>query len=96
MLPSLDFDILRQVRTLDPGLMIGPVVPPARPEYPDFEVDFYSIHFTLATPERVKEAHAEGKAIHVWTVNQPDEMQRMIELGVDNIITDQLAVFQEL
>ncbi|KAI9131127.1 glycerophosphodiester phosphodiesterase [Acaryochloris sp. CCMEE 5410] len=93
---SLDFDILRQVRTLDPGLTIGPVIPPARPEYPDFEVDFYSLHFTLATPERVKRAHAEGKAIHAWTVNQPDDMQRMIEHGVDNIITDQSAVFQDL
>lgn len=91
---SLDFEILRQVRTLDPELTIGPVIPPSRPEYPDFEVDFYSIHFTLATLERVKQAHAEGKAIHVWTVNQPTDMQRMIELRVDNIITDQPAVLK--
>lgn len=91
---SLDFEILQQVRTLDPELTIGPVIPPSRPEYPDFEVDFYSIHFTLATLERVKQAHAEGKAIHVWTVNQPTDMQRMIELRVDNIITDQPAVLK--
>lgn len=93
---SLDFDFLRQVQTLDPELTIGPVIPPSRPEYPDFEVDFYSIHFTLATPERAKQAHAEGKAIHVWTVNQPSDMQQMIELGVDNIITDQPAVLHNL
>ena len=93
---SLDFDILRQVRRLDPELTIGPVIPPSRPEYPNFEVDFYSIHFTLATPERVKKAYSEGKAIHVWTVNQPTDMQKMIELAVDNIITDQPSVLQDL
>ncbi|MGR3278077.1 glycerophosphodiester phosphodiesterase [Acaryochloris marina NIES-2412] len=93
---SLDFDILRQVRSLDPELAIGPVIPPSRPEYPDFEVDFYSIHFTLAIPEQVKQAHAEGKTIHAWTVNQPSDMQRMIELGVDNIITDQPLVLKDL
>jgi len=93
---SLDFEILWQVWTLDPGLMIGPVMPPTRPEHPDFEVDLYSIHFTLATPERVERVHAEGKAVHVWTVNQPSDMQRMIKLGVDNIITDQPAVLQDL
>lgn len=96
MVSSLDFDILRQMRSLDPELTIGPVIPPSRPEYPDFEVDFYSIHFTLATPERVKKAHSEGKSIHVWTVNQPADMQRMIELGVDNIITDQPLVLKNL
>lgn len=93
---SLDFDILRQVRMLDPALTIGPVIPPSLPEYPDCEVDFYSIHFTLATPDRVERVHAEGKTIHVWTVNQPSDMQRMIELGVDNIITDQPLVLKDL
>lgn len=92
---SLDFDILQQVRTLDPELTIGPVIPPSRPEYPDFEVDFYSIHFTLATPDRVERVHAESKTIHVWTVNQASDMQHMIELGVDNIITDQPLVLKD-
>lgn len=96
VISSLDFDILQQVRTLDPELAIGPVIPPSQPEYPDFEVDFYSIHFTLATLERVDQAHAAGKTIHVWTVNQPSDMQRMIEFGVDNIITDQPLVLKDV
>jgi glycerophosphoryl diester phosphodiesterase len=30
--------------------------------------------------------------VHVWTVNQPEVMLRMIERGVDNVITDDPAL----
>ena len=36
----------------------------------------------------MRRAHRAGKEVHVWTVNTQEVMQRMIERGVDNIITD--------
>lgn len=40
------------------------------------------------TPELVAEAHALGLAVSTWTVNDPADIQRMIEAGVDGIVTD--------
>jgi glycerophosphoryl diester phosphodiesterase len=39
----------------------------------------------------VNRAKAAGKKVHVWTVNKPEVMLRMIERDVDNIITDDPA-----
>ena len=40
------------------------------------------------TPELVTECHALGLKVVVWTANQPADMARLIEMGVDGIISD--------
>jgi glycerophosphoryl diester phosphodiesterase len=36
----------------------------------------------------VQEAHGKGLKLLPWTVNNPSDMERLIEMGVDGIITD--------
>ena len=36
----------------------------------------------------IEAAHDAGVEVHVWTVNDGDDMRRLIELGADGIITD--------
>ena len=40
--------------------------------------------------------HRAGSHIHVWTVNDADEMRRLLELGVDGIITDRPDILNEV
>jgi glycerophosphoryl diester phosphodiesterase len=42
----------------------------------------------IVTPETVAAAHALGVEVHVWTINAAAEMERLLDLGVDGIMTD--------
>lgn len=44
----------------------------------------------------VATAHRLGVAVHAWTVNEPAEMSRLLELGVDGIMTDRADVLRDL
>ena len=43
---------------------------------------------------KIREAHAAGIEVVVWTVNDPADMKRMVEWGVDGLITDRPDVFR--
>jgi glycerophosphoryl diester phosphodiesterase len=42
----------------------------------------------VITPRTVKALHAAGVEVHVWTVNDGPAMRRLLELGVDGLVTD--------
>jgi glycerophosphoryl diester phosphodiesterase len=48
----------------------------------------WSMFWRNLAPGDVAEAHALGLKVLPWTVNDPSEMRKLIELGVDGIITD--------
>ena len=58
--------------------------------------DFFSIRYDYVTEKFVREAHALGKEVHAWTVNYRGNVKRMLDIGVDNIITDDPALVRKV
>jgi glycerophosphoryl diester phosphodiesterase len=48
----------------------------------------WSPYYGDVDPETIAEAHRLGLSVVVWTVNKPDDIARMIDIGVDGIISD--------
>ncbi|WP_194408634.1 glycerophosphodiester phosphodiesterase family protein [Microbacterium cremeum] len=46
----------------------------------------------LVTPRFIAAAHRHGVEVHVWTVNEPDHMRRLVAMGVDGIVTDRTDI----
>jgi glycerophosphoryl diester phosphodiesterase len=44
----------------------------------------------------VRAAHRRRLPVHVWTIDDADEMRRLLDLGVDGIMTDEPAVLKEV
>jgi glycerophosphoryl diester phosphodiesterase len=74
-------DVLRFVRSAIAG-----EAPPPGPMALQVPPDFGGR--PLVTREFVAHAHAHDLVVHVWTVNEPAEIERLLELGVDGIMSD--------
>ena len=51
---------------------------------------------TVTNDSLVKAAHARGYHVHVWTIDDPDEMNRLLDLGVDGLMTDRPQVLKDV
>ncbi|MBT8396843.1 MAG: glycerophosphodiester phosphodiesterase, partial [Gemmatimonadetes bacterium] len=50
----------------------------------------------VLSPRFMEEAHSRNLPIHVWTVDAPDDMRRLVEMGVDGIQTDRPDLLAEV
>ena len=88
VISSLNFQALTEIRQSFTELTTGFIVFQAAGNLSRMKADFLSISATRATARLVRQLHRNERAVHVWTVNDFNNVISMVEMGVDNIITD--------
>jgi glycerophosphoryl diester phosphodiesterase len=50
----------------------------------------------VITPGLVRAMHKQGRQVHAWTVNDPDVMQGLLDIGVDGIVSDRADLLRDV
>lgn len=50
----------------------------------------------VLTPRLLRHAHLAGKVVHIWTIDDPLEMHRLLDMGVDGIVSDRTDLLKQV
>jgi myo-inositol-1(or 4)-monophosphatase/deoxyribonuclease-2 len=88
-------DALRLLRVLAPesriGLSWGADAPVPLDLLDALKAEYWNPAFWLVTPERVDAAHQAGRRVSTWTVDDEAEMHRVLDAGVDALVSNEIA-----
>ncbi|MCP5063387.1 MAG: glycerophosphodiester phosphodiesterase [Ignavibacteriae bacterium] len=95
---SFKFAESDKIRELNPKAKVGYIFSKFPKDVDVFtaDIDLLSTYYKIVDAEFIKKAKANGKEVAVWTVNKPEDMKRMIEIGVDQIITNYPDVLRKI
>ncbi len=90
LISSFDLACLTRVRQIDPSIRIGVLFdkPLSDSRLASLNAEALHPNWKMVDEQMLQRAHERGQQVNVWTVNAPADMQRMISLGVDGIITN--------
>lgn len=96
---SFDWDFMREYHELQPGVAVGLLGgPPSDAELVELAAwaDQINPSHTTVDAEVIDRIHELGMSVNVYTVNDPQRMRELVELGVDGIITNYPAVLSKV
>ncbi|MEO1495928.1 MAG: glycerophosphodiester phosphodiesterase family protein [Planctomycetota bacterium] len=85
---SLNLPAIKRMKTLAPEANVGLLMSVAAGDLKDFPADFLAINARFADRQTIKRAHALGRQVYAWTVNDALKISQMATRGVDGLITD--------
>lgn len=89
VITSQNYETLHKVKELAPDIPTGYILALGVGNYYDLpDADFFSVESTFITSGMVNQIHLRGKTISAWTIDREADARHMMELGVDDLITD--------
>jgi glycerophosphoryl diester phosphodiesterase len=74
----------------------GPLPGAPNPRYVALQVPETLSGITVVTEDFVADAHANAFAVHVWTINDEAQMRRLLDWGVDGVMTDRPTLLEKI
>lgn len=97
VITSASYSVITKVKKLNPEIKTGYILSIAYGNFYNSEyADFFSVKSSFINENMVRLSHRLGKEVHAWTVNTKTELERMKQLGVNNIITDKPLLAKEI
>jgi glycerophosphoryl diester phosphodiesterase len=103
VISSFNHDCLRAIKTWEPLLATSLDPTPQDGTLTPWELCQQVLRFNInaiqhrhetLTADLIDEAHQHGFSLWTWTVNEPDDMRRVINMGVDGIMSDYADVLR--
>ncbi|MBM9595802.1 glycerophosphodiester phosphodiesterase family protein [Roseitranquillus sediminis] len=66
------------------------------PSFPVVQVPTHFHRIPIVTPRFVEAAHGRGIQVHVWTIDEPAEMERLLDMGIDGLMTDRPRLLRDV
>ena len=91
------YNVLKKIKKYDKDIKTVYVMSIAIGKITDAKyADAFSIEATNVTETQVSRVHNAGKELYAWTVNKEESINKMIDMNVDNIITDNIKLGVDL
>lgn len=96
-LSSNKYSILEEIKNVDDKVSTAYIMSLAYGDISKLDkADNFSIEASSINKDLVKKLHNDGKEVFAWTVNARDSINKMLDLNVDNIITDDVDYAKKL
>ncbi len=79
---------------LSPTARLARLLTPGRPDA--LQVPHRRRRLTVASRGLIRRAHANGVHVHVWTIDDPAEMNELLDRGVDGLMTDRTDILSDV
>ncbi|GHP13774.1 glycerophosphoryl diester phosphodiesterase [Lentilactobacillus fungorum] len=87
---SLDYHVVSGLKKRAPKLFVSYILP-YNFSFPETKANAYTVEETTLNEQFVDQAHSRHQQVDAWTVDDQDDMVRMLFINVDGIITDDLT-----